>query len=437
MLTSREMFQPRRRGPLAAGAAAPAVRTAPVAETVLGCVWGGLLSLYPFFDFAMRPAFIAIGTQSQIKERDTPGGLLALYGLILLGLGGAAALNGMRFGSDFRRCSWLAMILLPLAVLIPASVYGQVQAQAAAPAVLLVYAFGLALFLCASNASNEFFRVLLVTVAAANGLALLIALANGVYVSGRLAYRVGPNNLGVMATMVACCALACRSWWPKVPALGLAVVILLLTSSRGSIIAVGAAAVVVWAIWLVRATAVRRTWMIVGTAAVVIPTALIAGASLIDQVFKLSDRSRGLGSGATGRAEAWMQTASLILEHPFFGVGHRQHQRMITAASSAHNAYLTVAAELGLVGLTAYLLLVGGATVIAIRRAAALGSPMYVACAAYMVSFTVSGLVERHALNTGNAYSMVMLLICAWMFRPLSLDASARPSRLARRKSVA
>jgi O-antigen ligase len=291
---------------------------------------------------------------------------------------------------------------------------------------LAVYALGLALVVCATNAGNEFFRSLLVTVTVLNMLVLVIALVNGGYVSGRLAFRVGPNYLGMAATMVICCGLAWRPWWPKVLAAGLAVAILLLTSSRGSIIAVCAAGVTVWTIWFLWATPLRRTWMIMMSAVAVVPPALIAGGFILDQVFKLSDRSRGLGSGATGRVEAWMQTVSLILDHPFFGVGHRRHQTLITAASSAHNAYLTVAAELGLIGLTAYLLLVGGATVIAIRRAIASRSQLHAACAAYMVSFMVSGLVERHALNTGNAYSMVMLLICAWMFRPLSLDASVR-----------
>lgn len=391
----------------------------------MGWLWGGLLSLYPFFDFALRPAFVAIGTTSEVKERATPGSLLLIYALILAALGATSFLNGMRFGFDFRRCSRLGPVLLPLAVLIPASVYGQGDLSAAASVALMVYAFGLALIVCATNASNEFFRSLLVAVAVLNMAALCIALVKGVYVSGRLVYRAGPNYLGMMATMVICCGLAWRPWWPKALAAGLAVLVLLLTSSRGAIVAVCAAGAVVWAIWLLRATVQRRTWMIVATVGVVIPPALIAGGPILDQIFKLSDRSRGLGSGATGRMEAWMQTIALILEHPFFGVGHRQHQHMITAASSAHNAYLTVAAELGLIGLSAYLLLVGGATIIAIRRAIVLHSPFYTACAAYMTSFMVSGLVERHALNTGNAYSMVMLLICAWMFRPLSLDMPA------------
>jgi O-antigen ligase len=173
------------------------------------------------------------------------------------------------------------------------------------------------------------------------------------------------------------------------------------------------------------------------SAAALLPPALIAGGAILDHVFKLSDRSRGVGTGATGRVEAWMQTLSLILDHPFFGVGHRRHQTLITAASSAHNAYLTVAAELGLVGLTAYLLLVGGATFLAIRQAIVLRSPLHAACAAYMVSFMVSGLVERHALNTGNAYSMVMLLVCAWMFRPFSRDASVRSPPVAARPGAA
>jgi hypothetical protein len=202
------------------------------ADAVMGWLWGGLLSLYPFFDFALRPAFVAIGTNSEVKERATPGSLLVIYALILVALGATSFLNGMRFGFDFRRCSRLGPVLLPLAVLIPASVYGQNDLGAAASVALMVYAFGLALVVCATNASNEFFRFLLIAVAVLNMAALCIALAKGVYVSGRLVYRAGPNYLGMMATMVICCGLAWRPWWPKVLAASLAVLVLLLTSSR-------------------------------------------------------------------------------------------------------------------------------------------------------------------------------------------------------------
>ena len=64
----------------------------------------------------------------------------------------------------------------------------------------------------------------------------------------------------------------------------------------------------------------------------------------------------------SGRVEIWKKTAASIIKHPLLGVGIgnfptvlSQHTDLAKAGSSAHNLYLNIAAEIGLVGLLAAL----------------------------------------------------------------------------------
>ena len=64
----------------------------------------------------------------------------------------------------------------------------------------------------------------------------------------------------------------------------------------------------------------------------------------------------------SGRVEIWKKTAASIIKHPLLGVGIgnfpvvlAQHTDLAKAGSSAHNLYLNIAAEIGLIGLLATL----------------------------------------------------------------------------------
>ena len=74
----------------------------------------------------------------------------------------------------------------------------------------------------------------------------------------------------------------------------------------------------------------------------------------------------------SGRVEIWKKTVQSIIKHPLLGVGIgnyptvlSQHPDLAKAGSSAHNLYLNIAAEIGVVGLLASLGILG----IILRRA--------------------------------------------------------------------
>lgn len=64
-----------------------------------------------------------------------------------------------------------------------------------------------------------------------------------------------------------------------------------------------------------------------------------------------------------GRIEIWTQAIGIIREHPFFGVGLGNYSYVLEPAAPyhtpiyAHNLYLDIAAELGIVGLTLWLVM--------------------------------------------------------------------------------
>src|SRR5262249_17815184 len=72
--------------------------------------------------------------------------------------------------------------------------------------------------------------------------------------------------------------------------------------------------------------------------------------SWISSLFFLNDRYRGVGTGFTNRVSAWQEALDLFRENPVFGVGFRLHEQYMTTLSSAHNGYLSLLAEVGIVG---------------------------------------------------------------------------------------
>lgn len=59
----------------------------------------------------------------------------------------------------------------------------------------------------------------------------------------------------------------------------------------------------------------------------------------------------------TGRVDIWMQGLELFVEHPLIGVGTGMYQYTIELQRAAHNAYLEILVELGLVGFSLFLII--------------------------------------------------------------------------------
>ncbi len=154
-------------------------------------------------------------------------------------------------------------------------------------------------------------------------------------------------------------------------ALVLSVVTLALTQSRGALLGTGVGLLAV-AIWRDR----RFAWLIVAGAALLVVVLLAGqGSALAEFVLKMDARNGTLAS----RLEVWQRGVMMVQDFPFTGIGigtynevaHALYPFFIAApdevVAHAHNHLLEVAVDVGIPGLMAYVALLSGFVICAVR----------------------------------------------------------------------
>lgn len=199
-------------------------------------------------------------------------------------------------------------------------------------------------------------------------------------------------------------------WFPRLAwlALALSLVTLALTQSRGAILGtlVGLLAV---AIWRER----RFAWVIVAGAVALIGVLLAGqGNALVEFLLRMDAHSGTLAS----RLEVWQRGVMMVQDFPFTGIGigtynnvaHALYPFFIAApdeiVAHAHNNLLEVAVDVGIPGLVAYVALLTGFVVCAVRayRAATdAGVRALIAGLGFgMLAHQVFGLTDAFILGT-------------------------------------
>jgi O-antigen ligase len=277
---------------------------------------------------------------------------------------------------------------------------------------------GLALVLVvasvAASAKHQGFLSLLSSAYGVSGIAVLaIAVLTNDYRQGRLFGGISPTYWGLVATSVSVSAIAIRRRWLAALALALGVVVLYLASARGAMLGLAAAAATATLVRLHRTDWRRASVALAAATFGVIAFVALFGFPdwllpvLRDDVLRLDDPYRGLGSGFTGRVNAWLETLDLWKTAPYFGIGYRAHEEHVLSLSSSHNAYLAVLVDTGIYGLVVYILLL----VLSVSKAARGARDADSATAlALLVAYATLGLFERRALNSGNAFSILFLI---------------------------
>ncbi len=153
-------------------------------------------------------------------------------------------------------------------------------------------------------------------------------------------------------------ALALEGWVPGAVAAVLLVVAIVFSTARGAWIALVAAT----AILLVLSGA-RRRMRLVAVAAVAAAVAFAVAPDLRSHALHMLD----LGGANVGRVGIYRANLDIVRDHPVFGLGFGRYQRAARPyydahpdadrRSHAHSNALQIAAEAGLVGLTAFGLL--------------------------------------------------------------------------------
>lgn len=210
--------------------------------------------------------------------------------------------------------------------------------------------------------------------------------------------------------------LAKRWRWAVGAAIGLSGVFMLLTLTRGALVAC--------VLGLLGVAILQRRWKVIASLVVAGLLALILVPGLGSRLDAVTQQ-RAVGAAPTGnslewRFEYWSQALPLADRNPVNGIGVDMTQYKTPEAKQPHNDYIKAYVETGLVGLVTYLLLLGNLIALGVRsvrrtvvgtfeRGVAVG---YVACA---IMFAVESLAA-------NVISSVVVL---WYLASFAAAATA------------
>jgi O-antigen ligase len=222
-----------------------------------------------------------------------------------------------------------------------------------------------------------------------------------------------PNYLGLVSFGLLMCSLALKNHLLTAGIIVMNFVVIVATQSRGSLVAALLGLSVYLTLKTLRARKVRVVLTVVG-AVIVAAVLLMLYQDEIGNWFSsllfLNDKYRGIGTGFTGRLDAWQEAFDLFLGNPWFGVGFRMHEQYMTTLSSAHNGYLSLLAEVGSIGGIALLVLTMGACGRLLRQALR-GDTIAMLGLGFVAGYFFLATFERFFLNMGNPTS-----ILTWLF---------------------
>ena len=224
---------------------------------------------------------------------------------------------------------------------------------------------------------------------------------------------LNPNTIALVSTSVFVAAMAIRTLALRLVVMGVVATVMVLTSSRAAAIAVLMGLTVTG--WLRLRSHGRPVLLLACVGLLVVAgTVVLYGGQVyetLDRFYSLSAADRGLGSGATGRVEAWKWTWELFLRNPIIGVGFRAHEFLLRVDSSSHNGYLATLAELGLIGFLAIACLIArGLRLLWVRAQEPEGGFVPSLLLGLSVGYLFLAVFERYLINVGNPTSLLFLL---------------------------
>lgn len=383
--------------------------------------WGVWLTLPPIVTFLIAPPIKPLylmqheGAGADSVKLTSPLLNALLMAIIWSGLG-LALMALVQRSLDFRRARRFAALAVPIMLIIPLSI---LPTPAVRDMVVILNAwlvFVLAIVNISDLRDDERIVRMLSAVALVGAATLALVVADGNFIYGRLMGRAGPNFWGMTSVLTIFAALALRPAWLKWGVIALATATLLMTQNRTSLMGAVAGGAVISAIAFLKAPRRLQLNLIILIALGMVALALVAP-YVAEHVLLLNDPRRGLDSHGTGRFYAWAQAFALFEQHPWLGVGYRRHETFISAASSAHNAYVATLADMGLAGLLGYLLLLGSALSVGLKRLWRTPTREGYALVGLVICYATQGLFETRGLAFANNYSLAFFMALAWLLR--------------------
>jgi exopolysaccharide production protein ExoQ len=225
-------------------------------------------------------------------------------------------------------------------------------------------------------------RVICWTSTAACALILALAIYQQQFHIFDMAWRLGStghenqiSQVAAIGFLAAVLTRTRREIWPSraglLLAMGIPALVLLLTKSRTTWLGL-LVGIFVAELWKRRQSGIRLAALLVMACAL----AAAVSTSPVQQLWKRGESEREMDTGS-GRIELWQKLWPDVRKHLWLGYGFgafwspdtvsAEAKKGQWAATSAHNAYLDMVAQLGLVGLVVVLVLIGISTRNALR----------------------------------------------------------------------
>jgi O-antigen ligase len=265
-------------------------------------------------------------------------------------------------------------------------------------------------------------------VASVSTFALYLAFNTG----GRYAFYVNPNTWGLYCFGAAVTALLIDNWVLSFAMIGLSGFVATMAEARACMIAIGLS-LFMYALFYLRRNA-KATPLVTGIALFVFALAIVGGVVYFGDIWErvssglhLADKERGIGSGFTGRADAWGEAIAVFQKYPLIGIGPRLQDLYInfSGLKNAHNGYLVALIELGLFGFQ--MLMIWLAILVWQQFKAALrGNRMAEVGFCLWLGYAFIGIFDSRLINAGNPTSLLV-----WFFL-LIPPAVALPKRVLR-----
>jgi O-antigen ligase len=277
----------------------------------------------------------------------------------------------------------------------------------------------ISLFIITRKIELDFQKVLILQSILIN-LLLPVIIATSTMVWGRLTPELHPNYIGMMCILALVGALSVRSIFWSLALAALPLYSMVAMESRTSMLAAGIATLIILGSYVRRLSWKKlrpyATMALLGSPIVCIVLYFLGfdlfgyANNTFDTLFMVNDEYRGIDSGASGRSDLWAIAINLWLSHPLFGVGFKGLPPLMPDQMPAHNAYLGILAEVGIVGFSGYMIIVGVALYYTLKREDR-GLSEYPQRMAILVSYLIYGMLESRAFSFGNSYSLLFLLV--------------------------
>jgi O-antigen ligase len=242
----------------------------------------------------------------------------------------------------------------------------------------------------------------------------LYAYLQGDSIRGRLTFGAAghPNLLAIVCFGALVCALGVRPRVVQIALIGINGLVIINTQGRSCLVA-SVISVVIYFLFSIRY--MTRTALLFAILLTISCTAIAVtyGHEIADEVsavLLLNDRARGVDSGFTGRVAAWEEAYGFFRNSPIVGMGFRTHDKYMTTLSTAHNGYLSMLAETGIVGFTSIILLMSVCLWRVLKQALA-GDRTAILGFSFVSGYLFVSIFERILVNFGSPTSVLM-----WIF---------------------